>query len=141
MKNVPALNKQDPELRALEKSSKESCEEMKVANIDNETIEPSEALKQLHLEYIELLGEIFNTDLEMERIKSRLAVSLADDEGISNILAWKRESKTLEKLDSKLVLEQHPEEYESCLDDIPEKTTPEKTNIAIDIERFREYQI
>ena len=77
MKNVPALNKQDPELRALEKSSKESCDELKAANCDNETIEPSEVLKQLHLEYIELLGEIFNTDLEMERIKSKLAVSLA----------------------------------------------------------------
>ncbi len=139
MKNVPALNKQDPELRALEKSSKESCEEMKVANIENETIEPSEALKQLHLEYIELLGEIFNTDLEMERIKSRLAVALGYDEGINNVLVWKRMSKTQEKLDSKLVLEQHPEEYESCLDEVPEKTTPEKTNIAIDVEPYREY--
>jgi hypothetical protein len=139
MKNVPALNKQDPELRALEKSSKESCEEMKVANIDNETIEPSEALKQLHLEHIELLGEIFNTDLEMERIKSKLAVALGDGEGISDILVWKRVSKTQEKLDSKLVLEQHPEEFESCLDEIPEKTTQQKSNIAIDVEPYREY--
>ena len=93
----------------------------------------------MHLEYIELLGEIFNTDLEMERIKSKLAVALGDDEGISNVLVWKRLSKTQEKLDSKLVLEQHPEEYGSCLDDIQEKTTPEKINIAIDVEPYREY--
>ena len=77
----------------------------------------------------------------MERIKSKLAVALGDDEGISNILVWKRESKTQEKLDSKLVLEQHPEEYESCLDNIPEKTTQEKTNIAIDVEAHREYAL
>ena len=43
---------------------------------DNEAIEPSGTLKQLHLEYIELLGEIFDTDLQMERIKSKLAVAV-----------------------------------------------------------------
>lgn len=141
MKNVPALNELDTKLRELEKSSKESCEEMKVANIDNETIDPSEALKQLHLEHIELLGEIFNTDLEMERIKSRLAVALSDDEGISDILVWKRVSKTQEKLDPKLVLEEHPEAYNDSLIEIAEKTTPEKVTIAIEVEKYREYSI
>ena len=141
MKNVPALNKQDPELRDLEKSSKESCEQIKAANCDNETIDPSEAMKQLHLEYIELLGEIFNTDLEMERIKSKLAVALGDDEGIVDILVWKRVSKTQEKLDSKLVLEQHPEAYEECLVDVAEKTVLEKVTVAIELEMYREYSL
>ena len=77
----------------------------------------------------------------MERIKSRLAVALGDDEGINNILVWKRVCKTQEKLDSKLVLVQHPEAYEACLDDVPEKTTPEKVNIAIDVESYREYAL
>ena len=141
MKNIPALNKQDPELRELEKSSKESCDELKTANCDNETIEPTEALKQLHLECIELLGEIFNTDLEMERIKSKLAVALGDDEGIKDILQWKRVSKNQEKLDSKLVQEEQPEAYEACLIDVAEKTTPEKVTVAIEVEMYREYSL
>ena len=141
MKNVPALNKRDPDLRELEKSSKVSCEEMKVANIDNETIEPSEALKQLHLEHIELLGEIFDTDLEMERIKSKLAVALGDHEGITDILVWKRVSKTQEKLDAKLVQQEQPDAYNNSLIEIPEKTTPEKVTIAIEVEMYREYSL
>lgn len=141
MKKVPALNKQDPELRDLEKSSKESCEEIKVTNCDNEAIDPSEALKQLHLEYIELLGEIFDTELKMERIKSKLAVALGDHEGISDILVWKRVSKAEEKLDAKLVQQEQPDAYNDSLIEIPEKETPEKVTIAIEVEMYREYSI
>ena len=141
MKNVPALNKQDPELRALEKSSKESCDELKAANCDNEAIEPSEALKLLHLKHIELLGEIFDTGLKMERIKSKLAVALGEHEGLTDIIVWKRVSKTQEKLDAKLVQEEQPDAYNDSLTEIPEKTTPEKVTVAIEVEMHREYSL
>ena len=98
-------------------------------------------MKQLHLEYIELLGEIFDTELEMERIKSKLAVALGDHEGISDILVWKRVSKAQEKLDAKLVQQEQPDAYNDCLIEIPEKETPEKVTIAIEVEMYREYSI
>ena len=141
MKKVPALSKQNPDLRELEKASKESCDELKVANCDYESIEPTETLKQMHLEHIELLGEIFNTDLEMERIKSKLAVALGDDEGINDILVWKRVSKNQEKLDAKLVQEKQSEAYEACMIEVPEKTTPAKRTVAIEVEMYREYAL
>ena len=141
MKKIPALNKQDPDLRELEKASKESCDGLKLTNCDYESIEPTEVLKQIHLEHIKLLGEIFNTELEMERIKSKLAVALGDDEAIRDILVWKRVSKTQEKLDSKRVHEEQPEAYDACLIDVPEKTTPEKRTVAIEVEMYREYSL
>jgi hypothetical protein len=50
-------------------------------------------------------------------------------------------SKTQEKLDSKLVLEQHPEAYEECLVDVAEKTVLEKVTVAIELEMYREYSL
>mgnify|MGYP001433250106 FL=1 len=139
MKNVPTLAKVDSELKKNENTSKETCETLKNSLCDNDKVPPNEKLKKLHLQYISMLGELFNTDLQMERIKSQFASSLGEDEGIEGIIQWKRASKPVEKFDVKLVETQYPKIYNDCSIEVPEKTTPASRVIAIEVEMYREY--
>ena len=77
----------------------------------------------------------------MERIKSRLAALLGDKEGIKDIITWKRESKSQEKLDAKIIQEKESEAYNHCIVEVPEKTTPEKIKVSIKVEMCREYPV
>ena len=139
MKNIPTLAKVDLELKKNEETSKETCKNLKNSLCDNDKVPPSEKLKKLHLQYISMLGELFNTDLQMERIKSQFASSLGEDEGIEDIIQWKRASKPLEKFDVKLVETQYPEIYNDCSIEVPEKITPASRVVAIEVEMYREY--
>lgn len=139
MKKIPTLAKVDSELKNKEKTSKEVCDNLKKSLCDNEQVLPNEKIKQLHLQYISMLGELFNTDLQMERIKSQFAFLLGESEGIEDIIQWKRASKHLEKLDEKLVETHYPDIYNDCSIETPEKTTPASMVVAIEVEMYREY--
>jgi hypothetical protein len=142
MKKVPALKDINSNLREQEKESADTCSELKLQLCDEEVDEvQTDSLKELHLEYISLLGEIFDTDLEMERIKSKLAVELGEFEGIKDIITWKRESNIKEKLDPKQIQEEEIDAYTDCLEDIPEKITPEKVVVSILVDMYREYEL
>jgi len=139
MKNIPTLAKVDSELKKNETTSKETCKNLKNSLCDNDKVSPNEKLKKLHLQYISMLGELFNTDLQMERIKSQIASSLGEDEGIEGIIQWKRASKPLEKFDAKLVENKYPKIYNDCSMEVPEKITPASRVVAIEVEMYREY--
>ena len=141
MKNVPTLAKIDSELKKNQESSKETCKTLKNSLCDNDKVPPNEKLKKLHLQYISMLGELFNTDLQMERIKSQFASSLGEDEGIEGIIQWKRVSKPLEKFDVKFLETQYPKIYNDCSIEVPEKTTPASRVVAIEVEMYREYAL
>ena len=142
MKKVPALKDVNEQLRQQELESENKCKDQKMKLYQSEHgEEQTETLKKLHLEYISLLGEIFDTDLEMERIKSRFAALLGDNEGIKDIITWKRESKSQEKLDAKIIQEKESEAYNHCIVEVPEKTTPEKIKVSIKVEMCREYPV
>ena len=95
-------------MKKNQESSKETCKTLKNSLCDNDKVPPNEKLKKLHLQYISMLGELFNTDLQMERIKSQFASSLGEDESIEGIIQWKRVSKPLEKFDVKFLETQYP---------------------------------
>ena len=139
MKNIPTLAKVDSELKKNEDTSKETCNTLKNSLCDNERVPPNEKLKKLHLQYISMLGDLFNTDLQMERIKSQFASSLGEDEGIEGIIQWKRARKPSEKFDVKLVETQYPKIYNDCLIEVPEKIEPARQVVAIEVEMYREY--
>ena len=142
MKKVPALKALNSDLRDQEKASADTCSVLKLQLCDKEVDEErTDSLKELHLEYISLLGEIFDTDLEMERIKSKLAVELGEFEGIKDIITWKRESKVQEKLDPTLIQQEENDAYTECLEDVPGKTTPEKVVVSILVDLYREYEL
>lgn len=142
MKKVPSLKDVNATLRDQEKDSADTCGELKLQLCDEEVDDNrTDSLKELHLEYISLLGEIFDTDLEMERIKSKLAVELGEFEGIKDIITWKRESKIKEKLDLTLIQQEEIDAYTDCLEDVPEKTTAEKVVVSILVEMYREYEL
>jgi hypothetical protein len=84
-------------------------------------------------------GELCNTNLQMEKIKSQLASLLGKDQGIEGIIQWKRASKHSPKLDSKLVETQYPDIYNDCLKETPKKTKPESIVVAIEVAMHREY--
>ena len=142
MKKVPALKDLNSDLRDQEKASADTCGVLKLQLCDEEVDDDrTDNLKELHLEYIYLLGEIFDTDLEMERIKSKLAIELGEFEGIKDIITWKRISKIQEKLDSKQIQQEEIDAYTDCLEDIPEKTTEEKVVVSILVDMYREYEL
>jgi hypothetical protein len=142
MKKVPALKDLNSDLRDLEKASADTCGELKLRLCDEEVDDDrTDSLKELHFDYISLLGEIFDTDLEMERIKSKLAVELGEFEGIKDIITWKRESKIKEKLDPRQIQQEEIDAYTDCLEDTPQKTTAEKVVVSILVEMYREYEL
>ena len=142
MKKVPALKALNSDLRDQEKASADTCSVLKLQLCDKEVDEErTDSLKELHLEYISLLGEIFDTDLEMERIKSKLAIELGEFEGIKDIITWKRESKIQEKLDPKQIQQEENDAYTDCLEDVPGKTTEEKVVVSILVDMYREYEL
>ena len=141
IKKTPSLSSFNASLREEEKKAKEECERLKVELFEGNVIEPNAKIKSLHEEYISLLGDIFNTALKMEEIKSELSSLLGEDEAIEDVIEWKRKENKKEKFDSKAAQEKYPSEFKKCLIEIPEKITPEKSTFSIIIEMNREYPI
>jgi len=141
IKNIPTLAKIDAELKSDEKDAKLKCDELKDSLYGNSEKLPNDITKGIHFDYISVLGSIFDSELNMERIKSKLSNILGEDEGIEGIIQWKRESKIQSRLDVGGIKENFPKLYEDCLEKIPEKITAEKTIIAIRVAMYREYAL
>lgn len=139
MKKIPTLAKIDSELKKNGDNSRETCINLKDSLHDNDKVLPNEKIKQLHLQYISMKGELYNTNLQMETIKSQLVSLLGRDQGIEGIIQWKRASKHSPKLDSKLVETQYPDIYNDCLKETPKETKPESIVVAIEVAMHREY--
>ena len=114
---------------------------MKVELAGKDTIEPTQEIKDIHAEYVSILGEIFNSGLQMERIKSQLTTMLGDSEGIKDVVVWKRVSKEKENFDAKGAEEKYPDSFKACMVTEPEKTTPRNVVFSVNVEMYREYPL
>lgn len=77
----------------------------------------------------------------MERIKSQLTSMLEDSEGIKDVMVWKRVTKQKENFDTKGAEEKYPDLFKACMVTEPEKTTPKKIIVSVNIGMYREYPL
>ena len=141
MKKLPTLAKINPDLKNEKKEVDEEVKKLKVELAGKDTIEPTQEIKDIHAEYVSILGDIFNSGLQMERIKSQLTSLLGDSEGIKDVVVWKRVSKEKENFDQKGAEEKYPDSFNTCMVTEPEKTTPGKVVVSVNVEMYREYPL
>ena len=141
MKGTPTLASHNSELRDKEKDAKNECDRLKSELVDKDKKDMDAVMKSLHEEYVKLLGDIFNSELEMETIKAHLGTLLGEDEAIEGIIEWKRQENPKEKFDADAAQEKYPTEYGDCMVEKPEKITPEKVTVSIIVEQNRAYPL
>jgi hypothetical protein len=99
IKKTQPLSQIDENLANLEAEANSILKSITVSQAENAMLDYTDEAKSIHGEYLSLLGEEFDTRIEMELIKSKLVDLLGEDEGIKDIVAW---SRTREEIPEKI---------------------------------------
>ena len=95
IKKTQPLSKIDENLANLESEAVSILKSITVSQAENAMLDYTDEAISIHGEYLSLLGEEFDTGIEMELIKSKLADLLGEDEGIKDIVSWSRTPKEI----------------------------------------------
>jgi len=88
--NTQSLNQID---EALSNKAKEAEKAIKIIPSKQGELDHgarTDELEKAHVEYLSLIGEEFESEVEMLCIKSKLACALGEDEEINGVISWKR---------------------------------------------------
>jgi len=133
IKKTQSLSKIDENLANLESEAVSILKSITVSQAENIMLDYTDEAKDIHGEYLSLLGEEFDTGIEMELIKSKLADLLGEDEGIKDIVSWKRTPKeTPEKI--KLNQKEFQKRHQQIVDTYS-SIQPESKSVSIKVVR------
>ncbi|PWL31324.1 MAG: hypothetical protein DCO96_03780 [Fluviicola sp. XM-24bin1] len=131
VKGKKALKKENPELSNEVKSLEKI--DLDVSDIDFEkSVEPTEQIKALHADYINIQREAYIKDWHYTGLEARLKILTADSDGIDGLCGWKRELKHKASFDKKRFEEDHPELAKKYTRKSPD-------NFAVNIFSWRNY--
>ena len=134
--NTQSLSEID---EALSNKAKEAEKEIKIPPKQGELdyAARTDELEKAHVEYLSLIGDEFESEVEMLCIKSKLACALGENEEINGIISWKRARKInpeKEDFDKKGFEERYPEIVKKYSSEKPESKTA-----SVEMERQRKY--
>ncbi len=133
VKGKKTLKKENPELNNEAKSLEKI--DLDVSDIDFEkSVEPTEQIKALHADYINIQRETYIKDWHYARLEAQLKMLTGDSDGIDGLCGWKRELKHKASFDKKRFEEDHPELVEKYSRKSPD-------SFAVKVFSWRNYSI
>lgn len=127
--------------RKLEKVDRDLFQEKANSSIDrlspedirrNSFLPRTQEIENMHLEYIELGRDIYETDWKIEQVEAKIKFCMNTASEITGVAKWPRKEKTSSKLDKKALLDAHPKIYGKYSFEKPE-------TIAYEVTKYRRY--
>lgn len=106
VKGTLPLSKLDKTLDARVKASKLGTEE--VTNTSRVIIKRDASIEDHHTNYLQYLGQVSEAEWQVEKKESEMANIIGDDDGLEDLIQWKRESTQETKFDTAKFIANEP---------------------------------